>query len=356
MISIVNPGDVLTTSYRFLGVPDDGTLSVIYTAAAIRRLAGAVCPCSPKTLLHAMIDAHRGLVDDTEGFARQVETVIDDLVSVGDLLELTDVVAIDERIKGTWLFAAPPGFVIHHGNTAHIIGLTADEQMPLPGVVRDRVVIHGVSRRIFPADGEDLRHLLGSLGLREISSESWLRHPRQSSAHDLVVKADTKLSSMGRLGDQDGVQLFNHLSERRGYRRCWEPLAGQSGRFVIRRPQAYGSDRWGYGEIANGQVAKVLEFPEAGERWRGCDVAWRLMMALLRLAGSAISYRVGETDGGSAFDFFFPMPDWAKRALRFSGDEVPARNCLVSFDVPEAQVPAVRKFLFDMLFLEPSSI
>lgn len=355
MISIATPTEVLTTSQRFLSVQDDGALSVTYVAAALRRFAGAVCPCSPKTLLKVMVDSHRHLVSDSEGFASQVEVVIEDLVSVGDLLELTDVASVDERIKGTWLFPAPPGFVIHHGGVAHIIGLSTDEQTPLPVAIRDRVVLKDVSRRILPGDGENLGPFLKLLGLREISSDSWLRRPRLTTAPDLVTRVKSRLSSMERLGDQDGIQVFNHLSDRRSYRRCWEQLANQSGQFVIRRPQAYGADRWGYAEMAFGQIVKVLEFPETGDRWRGCDVAWRLMMALLSLEEHPVTYCLEKVGDSGVFDFFFPIPDWAKRSLRFAGEEVPARACLMSFDIPVAQVVAVQRFLAEMLFLAQQS-
>lgn len=351
MISLVSAPDVLTAAHRFLGVFDDGTTSESYLAAVLRRLAGATCPCSPKTLVRAMTEAHRGLVSNPDSFQQQVEETIDALVAIGDLLELNDVTAVDENIKGTWLFAAPPGFVIHLGDAANIIGLTRDEQTPLPAAVRDRVVIRGVSRKIYPAEGEDLRALLNALGLREVSSASWLRHPKNLSSKELVDRADLRLTSSGSGVDLEDLRVFNHNSERAGYRVRWENAKGKSGRFVIRRAQAYGADRWGYAELANGDVIKLLEFPEPEERWRGCDIAWRLMLALQSLQGRPVTYRVNIRDDMAGFDLFHPIPDWATRALIFAGQKVPARSCLLSFDVPISEMPATEQFLATFLFL-----
>lgn len=351
MIQSATAGDILTTAHRFLGVPDDGHLSDTYVAAVLRRLAGIMCPCSPKSLLRAMLDAHRGLVADANGLSDQIETVLDDLVAVGDLLELSDVAVIDEKIKGTWVFAAPPAFVIHLGSVAHLIGLSADEQTPLPAIVRDRVVMQGVSRRIYSDKDEDLRALLSTLGLREISSESWLRHPKILSPQEVVARTNTKLSAQGPAGDLEDVRLFNTESEQRSYHAGWEQARNQTGRFIVRRPQAYGADRWGFAELSDGQVIKLIEFPDPGERWRGCDVAWRLLMALKAIRGRSATYRLNMTGDVGAFDFFLPIPDWAKRSLSFAGEQVAPRSCLMSFDIPTAQVAATERFLADFVFL-----
>ncbi|MBB5538845.1 hypothetical protein [Rhizobium giardinii] len=301
--------------------------------------------------MRAAMDAHRGLVSNPEIFQEQVEVTIDALVAVGDLLELNDVTAVDENIKGTWLFAAPPGFVIHFGDAANIIGLTRDEQTPLPAVVRDRVVVRGVSRKVYPKEGEDLRALLGALGLREVSSATWLRHPKSVPVKDLIDRADLKLAASGRGGDLEDLRVFNHTSESRNYRARWETAKGKSGRFVMRRAQAYGADRWGYGELLNGDVVKLFEFPEPEDRWRGCDIAWRLMLALQSHQGRAVAYRVEIREDMAGLDLFHPIPDWATRALIFTGKQVPARSCLLSFDIPVAELSATEKFLETFLFL-----
>ncbi|MGF9566947.1 hypothetical protein AAIH70_25930 [Neorhizobium sp. BT27B] len=356
MITSISSAEVLTTTHRFLGVSDGGSVGRSYLAAALRRLAGTVCPCSPKTLVRAMVDCHRGLVDDAHEFSEKVEVVIDDLISIGDLLEINDVAAIDELIRGTWVFAAPPSFVMHLGNVAQIIGLSSDEQTPLPAEVRDRVRLEGVTRRLYPKDNEDLRNLLLSLGLREIYSEVWLRFPKVIPAKDLVDRADRQLSELGPSGTLDGARIFDHLSEHRGYRSRWEPLKRQTGRFIVRRPQPYGADRWGYGEVSGGEVCKLLEFPDSNDRRRACDIAWRLAMALKALAGSNVTYRLIQNHDFGSFDFHFPLPDWAKRSLAFAGQQVEPRGCLLSFDIAVGQVPSAEQFLKSYLFLSPATI
>ena len=351
MIKLVGLKDVLADAHRSLGLLNRSATDDTYLAAIVRRLAGTVCPCSPKTLIRAGLETHRGLVADDDALAEQLERVIDDLVAIGDLLELSDVVAIDEKIKGTWLFAAPPGFVIHLGEVAHIVGLSADEQTPLPASVRDRVTMQGVSRRIFPFEGEDLRPLLSELGLREISSEAWLRHPKAMTANELIARADNRLASQGKPGPLEDVRIFNTVKGHRSYRTSWEKADRQTGKFIIRRAQGYGADRWGYADVADGRVERLLEFPDFGERWRGCDVAWRLLLAQKAILKENQTYRCTTSPEVGQIDFFMPLPDWARRSLYFTGSEVAPRSCLLSFDVPLTQLPAVERFLSENLFL-----
>lgn len=353
MIEVITAEKILSNAHDALEVANTDLLGEAYLASAIRRLAGVLCPCSPKTLMRAMLESHRGLASDENGLAHEIETVLDSLIAIRDLLELKDVAAIDERIKGTWLFAAPPGFVVHHGGTVNVIGLSADEQTPLPAAVRDRVIKRGVARRIFPNEGEDLRGLLKAFGLREVSSESWLRHPKLISAEDLVARMDAKLSAQRPSGEIEGLRVFNLQPEKRRYRDRWEPAKDQTGRYIARRPQAYGTDFWGYAELDSGTAVRLLDFPGPGERWRGCDVAWRLQMALKAVNGSPVTYRVSRSCETAAFDFLSPIPDWSKRSLAFAGEQVAPRSCVLSFDIPLAEADAEERFLKDYLFLSP---
>jgi hypothetical protein len=353
MIEVVTGEQILSSAHDALEVGTTEILGQTYLASAIRRLAGVLCPCSPKTLMRAMLESHRGLFADEKVFGDDIETGLDNLLAIGDLLELKDVAAIDERIKGTWLFAAPPGFVVHHSGTVNIIGLSADEQTPLPAVVRDRVIKRGVARRIFPNEGEDLGSLLKALGLREVSSDSWLRHPKPVSAEDLVARIDAKLSAQGPSGEIEDLRVFNLEPAKRRYRDRWEPSKGKTGRYIVRRPQAYGTDLWGYAELDSGAAIRILDFPGPGERWRGCDVAWRLQMALKAVSERPVTYRISRFGKAVAFDFFSPIPDWSKRSLAFAGEQVAPRSCLLSFDIPISEADAEQRFLQEHLFLSP---
>ena len=76
--------------------------------------------------------------------------------------------------------------------------------------------------------------------------------------------------------------------------RRWREVRADSGRFVARRDQAYGSNLWCYVELSNGEPQRLLDFPLAGSRWRGCDEAWRLQMAIDAQRGAPQRFRLQE--------------------------------------------------------------
>lgn len=73
MIEVVSSSEALTSARVSLGLPSDGGANDIYIAASLRRLAGFLCPCSPRTLLRTMVETHHGLVPADAEFAERVE-------------------------------------------------------------------------------------------------------------------------------------------------------------------------------------------------------------------------------------------------------------------------------------------
>lgn len=352
MIEIVTADAVASVARTSLGLPSaPADLGEPYIAAALRRLAGFLCPGSPRTLLRAMIDSHRGLVDDVDAFAERVEEVIETLVAIGDLLELGDIALEGEKVRSTWLVAAPPAFVVRESGNAFVLGLSADEQTPLPTEMRTRVAVDRAIRSIEPHEGEDLGAVLRELGLRELSCAGWLRTPRPVDAHKLLAGYGAKLAACCRSGEASDLFVLDGVRNARSYRRRWTSPGALTGCFVVRRPQTFGADLWGYAELRDGIAHKLLDLPLHGERWRGCDAAWRIQMAIDALAGRPQEYRLCATDGGSRFDFFSPIPSWARRRLAVIGRKVEPACCLMSFLLSTSEVAAEEAFLNDLLYL-----
>lgn len=352
MIEIVAADEVTGVARASLGLLSAPTnLDEPYIAAGLRRLAGFLCPGSPRTLLRAMVEGHRGLVDNLDAFSERVEAVIEALVAIGDLLELGDVALEGGKARSTWLVAAPPAFVVRTSGKAFVLGLSADEQTPLPTEMRSRVAVDRTIRSIEPYDGEDLGAVLRELGLRELSIAGWLRMPRSVDAAGLLASYGAKLAACSRSGEVLDLLVLDGGRNTRSYRRRWTPSRSLTGHFVIRRPQTFGSDLWGYAELRDGVAEKLLDLPLHSERWRGCDVAWRIQMAIDALAGRQQEYRLGLTDDGSRFDFFSPIPSWARRRLAVIGREVEPAGCLMSFLVPTREVAAEEAFLNELLYL-----
>jgi hypothetical protein len=353
MIEEVGADAVIGVARASLGLPFGGPVvpDEPYIAAAVRRLAGFLCPCSPRTLLRAAVESHRGLVPDEAAFGELIEATIEALIAIGDLLEIGDVALEGDEVKGTWLVAAPPAFVARESGSVFILGLSADEQTPLPMEMRSRVELGRAIRSIDPLSEENLPAVLRDLGLRELSSASWLRTPKPVSAASLVAGNDAKVAILQASGEIPDLLVLDGGRNTRSYKRRWTPPGSLTGNFVVRRPQTFGADLWGYAQLRDGAPVKVLDLPLYGERWRGCDAAWRIQMAIDALAGRPQEYRLDSAEGGSRFDFFSPIPAWARRRLAVIGQELEPAGCLMSFFVPVREVDTEMRFLNEMLYL-----
>lgn len=352
MITLVSPAVVLGSAREALRLTGGGHVDEAYWIATLRRLAGHHCPCSPRTLIAAVVESHRTLVTVDDKFIEQIEELIDSLVATGDLLELSDVTTLDETVKATWLFAAPPTFILHSSGTAFLAGLSSDDPLPLPAELLERVEVRGASRTITPHNGEELPLLLQGIGLRQLSLESWLKCPKKEDARVHITNLDARLPRTSPINDTTDMRILDWTLDVRRYRDRWGTPKRQTGSFIVRRPQAYGADLWSYGRFSLGQLEALIDFPLPGSRWRGCDTAWRLQLALDARAGKPQRFRVKSTDGLSRLDFFFPLPSWARRRLRVVGEEVSPENCLMSFRVPANETEGECAFLRDYLYFE----
>lgn len=353
MIEVVDTEAVVATAFATLGADKNelGVLDPAYVAAAIRRLAGFLCPCSPRTLVQGMVESHRGLIVNEDGFGELVEVTVEALVAIGDLLELSDVALEGERVRSTWVVAAPPAFVARPSGSAFLLGLSGDEQTPLPAEVRARVVSRLGTRSIEPLPGEDLAALLRDLGLRELSVSAWLKCPKAVAAVDLIASYNARLESCLPSGEVPNLLVLDGSRQTRSYRMRWTPPGSLTGNFVVRRPQTFGSDLWAYAQLSDGMPLKLLNLPLHGDRWRGCDAAWRIQMAIDALAQRPQEYRLRSLDQGTVVDFFSPIPKWARRRLAVVGNEVDPDSCLMSFRLANSEVATEEKFLKELLYL-----
>ncbi len=352
MISVVSSAAVVGSAREGLHLPAGVSTDDAYWIATLRRLAGHQCPCSPRTLITSVIESHRNLVAIDDSFIERIERLLDALVAAGDLLELSDVTTLDETVKATWLFAAPPTFVLHPSGTAFLAGLASDDPLPLPAELRERVKARTAIRTIEALEGEDLSVLLDGVGFRQLSLDTWLKLPKQEDAGSLIANMDAKFGARSPISDTTDMRILDWTVETRRYRDRWHGSLRQTGSFILRRPQAYGADLWAYGKFNLGQLEALVDLPLPGSRWRGCDSAWRIQLALDARAGRPQRYRVSQADGYSEFDFFFPLPSWARRRLAVVGEELSPERSLMSFRVPTNQADAERAFLRDYLFFE----
>ena len=61
MIEVVKMGEIIASARHDLGLPAGTKVDSAYWFAGLRRLAGQLCPCSPRTLVSSMAGSHRAL-------------------------------------------------------------------------------------------------------------------------------------------------------------------------------------------------------------------------------------------------------------------------------------------------------
>ncbi len=166
----------ITKESLFINEHASGFIDDAVLAGSLRRVAGFLCPCSKGVLMKELIDSLAFLVDDGEQLKNKIEELVLKLIVIGDLLELTDVSTTDLTVKSTWLFAAPPSFVVRRSEIT-IIGITPDEVNPISSI---SPLHHSGFRRFIPVEGNEniSPTILIQLGLIQISEANWLRLPK----------------------------------------------------------------------------------------------------------------------------------------------------------------------------------
>jgi hypothetical protein len=319
-------------------------------AAAVRRAASLTCPTTPRNLAAVVRAASSCLVKDAnDEEAFPVRAMVDNLAAYGDLIEAP--VRTDGGVEQRMLFLAQPSFVLL-GTAVLLCGIRADAVPYLTGAAAESIEYDGHVRRLTAGHGlgpSDLEEL----GLREVSAAHWLDHPLCCEAEELVAEYDSRLNASGRTGTIDDCTILDSAQPPTYYKGRWRTVARRdSGRYVARRPAAYGSALWSYVEIAAGEVVRVLDLPATGRLNRACDEAWRLQAAIDTLRGTPQTVRLeqGGRSGVMILHLPSPPPAWAQRRLDVVGRSVPRQRSLLSYALPEDQVEAELEFLEQLLW------
>lgn len=328
------------------GEPDDQ-----FFAALLRRSAGIHCPCSRATLRTSVLECLRYLSDAETPLSDRTDSIIEALIVGGDLLELHDIVTEDSHAKGTWVFAAPPSFVVRPNGSVFVFGIVPEQDTFLPHTLASRIVYQGFTRLIRPEPGEALQADLQDLGLQRLSEAAWLRCPRAQPAESFVDQYRRRLTEQEPSGSVSDLQILDPDRPVTYYRGRWITPSRQSGMFVARRPQEYGSPIWGLAALEDGNLVRFLDFPLENTRWRGCDAAWHLQMAIDHCRGAPQLYRRNSISNGVRMDFFSPLPQWAERRLMIFGRPLPREQSLLSYWLPAAEAATEENFLCEHLWM-----
>lgn len=349
----LTPAAVQSEKIRELGFAS-ATLtfsSIEVIASAIRRAAGFLCPCSASTLIRSVVAPLRGLVADLDAQRVLVGTTLDAMVAHGDLLEQRELSQDPSAHPSVLLYAAPPGMVVRQSGTVILVGIPPAQVTLLPTELQSRVEYSRHVRRLVPKRDEDLPRELSRFGLLNLS-KVWMKAPDSESPAEHVERMDRLLDAAQPSRDIPGLALLDSERSVYFYPDRWVQVRSQTGRFVGRRSQAYGADLWCYVQLHGGHPERLIDLPIVGSRWRGCDDAWRLQLAIDFRRNQPQRYRASsDVESTGLLEIFSPLPAWVRRRWDAIGQEVSKTGCLFAYRFARGEIEEELRFARDMLWM-----
>ena len=354
-VRCVAPSEIASRSLEVLGLnADDADFSFVEVLAeAARRVVSMRGPISRSRAVRLVREPLRGLPGVDEATMDSVPDVIEQLVSVGDLVEHD----IDRQgfSQVAMLLIGMPRYVAISERRVVLLGARPDGVSPVSDELATHIERNGCVRYLRLPEGLDVDMLaqLRDEGVKEIKTEHWMRSPNTETADHLVRQISSHLDAAIAPGELDGAVMFDPSRPRHHYRGRWQPLRHPpDGILLLRRPQAYGADRWSVARASDGMVRRLLDLPLQAHGDRACDEAWRIMAAIDALSGNPGVVSVAPSSGTRVrLDFDAPLPAWLQRHLTFLGYPVPrATGALFSFGVEQDALGHVRELVEQKLW------
>lgn len=355
-ISRITANDVLSDCRQILGLPvnQQNIVDDQFLAGILRRSAGIHCPCSRATLRASLLECLQHLSIDEEPLYERIDNAIEALIVGGDLLEVNDVVTEDTEVKGTWVFAAHPSFVVRRSRSIFMFGIVPDQDAFLPLSLNKLIVYDGFIRMIEPQPNRDIVKELRQQGLQQLSETTWFKSPKAEIASIVRDRFESLLMQQQHSGTVQDLEIIDPTRAITYYQGRWCKPTNENGMFVARRPQEFGSSIWCFANLKDGVTVRFVDLPPNKTRWRGCDIAWYLQMAIDHCRGTPQQYRRLEKGDFIRFDFFSPLPQWSQRRLMIFGRSVPPEKSLMSYMLPASEAKTEERHLQQTLWLSPT--
>ena len=351
-LSTITADEVSSTAVQALGL-DERSFGLDYPeaiAASLRRAASFLAPTTPRALVDTVLETLRPVLNIAPTRDELMETV-DQLVSIGDLIELTS--SIDGQMARL-LYLGPPSFMERSPGNYLLIGV---RPLGAPLLGADYEIRYEGFRRILNLDAEGAEGHPRTAGLHKISASQWSHLPSVQGATAFLEEMQLRVGAAREAGFVDGLTIIDPAASPTYYRGRWrQPQQQDSGDFVGRRPQAYGADRWCVVRLSEGIAERLLDLPIDDELGPTRDDAWRLQAAIDSRRGAPQRYKArehpGTTNPSVILDFFSPIPTWAERYLGLIGTPVDkSRGALFSYTVPNATLPMLESMLTETLWM-----
>ena len=290
------------------------------------------------------------VVTDAEFDERLLETV-EQLIAIGDLVERRAGADAAQLV-----FLGMPRFVKLGEHSALLLGarpdgtpILDDELMPLVEQESGARFFH------LPSDSaEGIASVLAGQGLLPIRRDQWVKPPRVEGAEQYLNTVALRAKAGVRAGQLDDAQVFDPSTRPSYYRGRWSDVRSVSGELVVlRRPQAYGADRWSVGWAGDGIVETLVDLP-IDPQVRACDEAWRIMAALDRSRNQPLPARAHPAlRGRVVIDLFAPPPAWLQRQFATLGYPVTrTRGSLLSYSVRAETAQHLGALLAEIMWVE----
>jgi len=316
--------------------------------ASLRRAASFLCPTTPAVLVNTTTEVLNPLLD--EPLQRdEVASLLDQLVSIGDLLELAEVTP--ERTTRL-LYLGPPSYVERVPGRYLLTGIRPSGRALVSGAIPVEHVGHTRTASLDVAESDSQ---LKALGLHRIGTKQWIGEPSTIPAREFVATYRQRLTVAGAAGHIDGLTIIDPAARVTYYRGRWRPPApGDNGDFVGRRPQAYGADLWCVVRLADGIAERLVDLPLGRSALPATDQAWRLQAAIDAERGAPLTFRIADRPATAEcmVDLFSPLPSWAERYLELAGTSADrARGALFSYRIPASALEGLRSVLTGTLWM-----
>lgn len=350
--AIISRTEVEEISIRTLGLdPELHLLEYSESlAASIRRTASFLCPTTPRVLIDGVLEVLTPVLKESPKRDDLME-LLDQLISVGDLLELTE---SGSSRKARLLYLGPPSFVEREPGNYLVTGI---RPLAAPLVSERFEVNHVLHTRTVALDPEAAGRELRAAGLHRIVQGVWVGQPSAHSAEEFLGQFQAQLGTARAAGAVDGLQIIDPGTKPRYYRGRWRAVAvSDTGDFVGRRPQAYGADLWCVVRLKAGDPERLIDLPLHSALAPGRDDAWRLQAAIDATNGTPLGYRVRSIpnmpQSESVVDFFSPLPTWAERYIELVGAPIDkSQGALFSYRVADTALTGLRSLLSDLLWM-----
>lgn len=315
----------------------------------IRHVSYELCPCIKTKLQNAVIDLVEDLFPDNINVSIKVKEVLEELIVLGDLLELPPMEEDSVSIRAL-IYLSPLKYV--KINDTRILLLGIDEN-----VIN---LSEEVKQKIHPEKSLKITvnnniKLFEELGYYELSVNEWLKFEKYKSSSDYVNLIQQKLEILPKRPEKlDGIIILDDKTGSKFYKGRWSELNSKHyGYFVARRKVLYGSDLWCYLEVKDNVVLRILDLPALEPHLRPYDEAWRLQMAIDSNSGIPQKYNIREiSNTNSAIDFFSPLPSWAVRHMEVNGLKSEPQNCLFTYSVNINNISNLEDFLRSNLWIQ----